>query len=316
MKRDPAREISRFRWLLALIAGVCLAASPGWSHLQAHELPPATQAGREDTIRQAESTSPGRVFRDCEVCPVMVEVPAGNFTMGSPAGDPESRSNERPEHMVRIKSPFAVGMYEVTFAEWEACAEAGGCGGRLPDDFGWGRGRRPVIDVSWEDVQAYAQWLSREAGEPYRLLTEAEWEYVARAGTQTARYWGPGESGQCRYGNGYDRTGHELDLSWSPVDCSDGYAQTAPAGSFQPNAFGLFDVLGNVWERTEDCWNENYQGAPTDGSAWRSGDCSLRVLRGGSWWSSPWYVRSASRYAGSAGYRNYSIGFRVARAMN
>jgi len=246
----------------------------------------------------------------------MVEIPAGTFTMGSPAGDPESRPYENPEHMVRLESPVAVGMYEVTFEEWDACAGAGGCGDRLPDDFGWGRGRRPVIDVSWEDAQAYVQWLSREAGEPYRLLTEAEWEYAARGGTRTARFWGPSESEQCRHGNGYDRAGEAEDLAWSPADCSDGFARTAPVGSFQPNAFGLYDMLGNVWELTEDCWNGDYHGAPADGSAWRSGDCSIRVLRGGSWWNAPWYLRSASRYAGTVAYRNYSIGFRVARAVD
>ncbi|MDE2975540.1 MAG: formylglycine-generating enzyme family protein [Gemmatimonadota bacterium] len=290
---------SRTRTGLALVAVLSVAALPAAAHPRAQELPPA-----------------GSVFRDCEACPVMVRIPTGTFTMGSPAAVPESRSYENPEHAVRMKSPFAVGMYEVTFEEWDACAEAGGCGGRLPDDFGWGRGRRPVIDVSWEDAQAYVRWLSGEAGKPYRLLTEAEWEYAARAGTRTERYWGASEAEQCRYANGYDRTGDAETLAWSPADCSDGFARTAPVGSFLPNAFGLYDMLGNVWELTEDCWNDDYRDAPTDGSAWRSGDCSVRVLRGGSWWSAPWYLRSASRYAGTAGYRNYSIGFRVARTMS
>ena len=262
---------------------------------------------REDLLRQAESTSSGRVFRDCEVCPVMVEVPAGSFMMGSPESEEGRFDVEGPQHRVTIGSPFAVGVYEVTFAEWDACVGAGGCGGYRPgDDEGWGRGRRPVIRVSWDDAQGYVQWLSRETGEQYRLLTEAEWEYVARAGTTTARYWGDSESGQCRNGNGYD----------DYVDCSDGYEFTAPVGSFQPNAFGLYDVLGNVWEWTEDCWNDDYSGAATDGSAWQSGDCSRRVLRGGSWNLDPWDLRSAFRFRNSPGNRLNYLGFRVARTTN
>ena len=178
--------------------------------------------------------------------------------------------------------------------------------GYRPDDEGWGRGRRPVISVSWEDAQGYVAWLSGETGEEYRLLSEAEWEYVARAGTQTARYWGESETGQCRYANGSD----------SSPSCSDGYAETAPAGSFEPNAFGLYDVLGNVWEWTDDCWNESYAGAPTDGSPWASGDCSRRVLRGGSWLNPPGNLRSANRYGSPAGSRLFSLGFRLARTMN
>ena len=239
----------------------------------------AAAAAREAAITAGR---PGTVFRDCAVCPEMAVVPAGSFTMGSPWED------EGPQHRVTIGLPFAVGVYEVTFAEWDACVRAGGCGGYRPEGEGWGRDRRPVINVNWDDAQGYVRWLSRETGEGYRLLTEAEWEYVARAGTQTARYWGESESEQCRYGNGYDRTSHaEYAWDWNePVACSDGYADTAPVGSFQPNAFGLYDVLGNVWEWTVDCWNDEYSGAPTDGSAWDVGDCSVRVLRGGSWSSS------------------------------
>ena len=258
----------------------------------------------EGLLRQAESSSSGRVFRDCEVCPVMVEVPAGSFMMGSPEPEPGPGSLEIPQHRVAIGLPFAVGVYEVTFAEWDACVGAGGCGGHRP--WGWGRGGRPVMNVSWEDAQAYVQWLSRETGQRYRLLTEAEWEYVARAGTTTDRYWGQGEAGQCRYANGDD----------DDAPCPDGYEFTAPVGSYQPNAFGLYDVLGNVTEWTEDCWNLDYSGAPVDGSAWRSGDCSRRVLRGGSWNYGPWVLRSALRSGGSAGYRDDDHGFRVARTIN
>ena len=151
---------------------------------------------------------PGTVFRDCAACPEMVVVPAGSFMMGSPTSEEGRYDDEGPRHRVTIGSPFSVGVYEATFAEWDGCVRAGGCGGYRPEDEGWGRGSRPVMNVSWEDAQEYVRWLSRETGQRYRLLSEAEWEYVARAGTQTARYWGESESGQCRYGNGYDRTGH------------------------------------------------------------------------------------------------------------
>ena len=268
--------------------------------------------------RPGGSMAPGERFSDCAACPEMVVVPAGSFMMGSPASEEGRFDDEGPQHRVTIGSPFAVGVYEVTFAEWDGCVRAGGCGGYRPEDEGWGRGSRPVINVSWEDAQEYVRWLSRETGQRYRLLSEAEWEYVARAGTQMARYWGESESGQCRYGNGYDRTGHaELEYGYSePVTCSDGYVHTAPGGLFEPNAFGLYDVLGNVWEWTEDCWNESYSGAPPDGSAWRSGDCSRRVLRGGSWFSAPRDLRSAFRFRYSAGNRFSHFGFRVARTIN
>ena len=267
---------------------------------------------REGAGLPARGMGPGTVFRDCAACPQMVVVPAGSFMMGSPGSEAGRYSDKGPRHNVTIGSAFAAGVYEVTFAEWDACVRAGGCGGYRPEDEGWGRRRRPVINVSWEDAQSYVEWLWRETGEGYRLLSEAEWEYVARAGTRTARYWGESESGQCRYANGYDRTAATSDL----VACSDEYERTAPAGSFQPNAFGLYDVLGNVWEWTEDCWNDDYSGAPAEGSAWRLGECSRRVLRGGSWNYLPRYLRSASRLWDSAGNRSYFNGFRVARTMN
>lgn len=270
----------------------------------------ASEAGRAAMV-------PGRRFRDCAVCPEMVVVPAGSFMMGSPEGEEGRLDPEGPLHRVTIRAPFAVGVYEVTFAEWDACVGAGGCGEYRPEDEGWGRGSRPVINVSWEDAQEYVRWLSRETGETYRLPTEAEWEYVARAGTTTARYWGASEAGQCRHENGYDRTG-DARLDWwdDLAACSDGYVRTAPVGLFEPNAFGLYDVLGNVLEWTQDCWNESYRGAPTDGSAWRSGDCSQRVLRGGSWSDAPRVLRSASRYGHSPGDRRTILGFRVVRTTN
>ena len=247
---------------------------------------------------------PGEIFRDCPACPQMVIVPAGSFMMGAPASEEGSEEAERPQHLVTIGEAFAVGIYEVTFAEWDACVRDGGCGGHGPDDEGWGRGSRPVMNVSWENALAYTEWLTVETGEAYRLLSEGEWEYAARAGTQTARWWGESESKQCEYANGLDR--------FAP--CADGFDGTAPVGSFQPNAFGLYDVLGNVWEWTADCWNESYSGAPDDGGAWRLGDCSTRVLRGGSFGHFPRFLRSAYR-SQPAAVRGYYLGFRVARTF-
>ena len=265
-----------------------------------------------------EGTETGRVFRDCQTCPEMVVVPAGSFMMGSPASEEAREFDEGPRHRVTIGVPFAVGVHEVTVAEWNACVRAGGCEGDEVDDEGWG-GRRRVIYVNWWDAMGYTWWLSEETGEHYRLLSEAEWEYVARAGTETARYWGEGAALQCQNANGYDRTGHQEKGFDRPfAQCEDDHVETAPVGSFLPNSFGLHDVLGNVEEWALDCWNESYSGAPQDGQAWREGNCSLRVLRGGSWGDGPGDLRSASRngFLAEYRYRFGSIGFRVARTMN
>ena len=222
----------------------------------------------------AEGQMVGEVFRDCAICPEMVVVPAGTFMMGSPESEERRWSDEGPRHVVTIESPFAVGVFEVTFAEWDACVEGGGCGGYRPVDEGWGREDRPVINVSWQDAQEFARWLSRETGELYRLLSEAEWEYVARAGTRTARYWGESEAEQCAYTNGRDATNRaQRGGGWAIVECSDGYAETAPVGMFGANRYGLYDTLGNVWEWTEDCWHRSYVGAPRD--------AGVRGCRGG-----------------------------------
>ena len=209
----------------------------------------------------------GQTFRDCQNCPEMVIVPAGAFLMGDLSGG--GAANERPVRVVTIPRPFAVGRYEVTFMEWDACADDRGCNGRRPGDQGWGRALRPVINVNWDDAQAYASWLSRETGKAYRLPSEAEWEYVARAGTTTKYWWGD-EIGRLRAN--CDGCGSQWDAE-----------KTAPVGAFASNPFGLYDVHGNVYEWVQDCWNESYAGAPSDGRARTTGDCSRRVLRGGSW---------------------------------
>ena len=245
----------------------------------------------------------GDVFRDCPDCPEMVVVPAGSFTMGSPPSEEGRSDSEGPQHEVTIGSKFAVGVYEVTFDEWDACVSGGGCGGYRPDDEGWGRGGRPVINVSWEDARAYAEWLSGETGESYRLLSEAEWEYVARAGTVTRFWWG-------------DAIG--LNRANCDDSCGDHYANPSPVGSFGANAFGLHDVHGNVLEWVEDCWHENYARAPRDGSAWlggQGGDCSLRVFRSGTWMSAPLFLRSAGRAGSESGLRLFLYGFRLFRSV-
>ena len=258
---------------------------------------------------------PGTRFRDCAECPELVVVSEGTYMMGSPSSEAGRDSDEGPVHRVTFERPFAVGVYEVTFGEWDACVSGGGCGGHRPSDEGWGRGRQPVMNVSWDDAKAYVRWLSRKTGKEYRLLSESEWEYVARAGTKTARYWGESERGQCRYANGADREAKRHNSGWTTVDCDDGHYRTAPVGTYEANGYKLHDVLGNVWEWVEDCWNGSYSGAPTDGSAWESGDCSRRVVRGGSWDDEPWYLRSALRFRFTSGFRYVNVGFRVARTL-
>ena len=235
--------------------------------------------------------------------------------MGSPEHEVGRYDDEGPPHRVTIAKPFAVGKYEVTFDEWDACSAAGGCEHR-PDDRGWGRGRRPVINVGWKDTREYLEWLSRKTQQSYRLPSEAEWEYAARAQSVTARYWGDNPAEACEYANVHDLT---LDTGnpfhWRPHDCNDGFANTAPVGSFKPNPFQLYDMLGNVWEWVEDCTTMDYSAAPLDGSAVTTGECFLRVLRGGAWFYPERQVRSAKRRRTDWMNRSVIIGFRVARAI-
>ena len=255
----------------------------------------------------------GDVFRDCPDCPEMVILPPGSFLMGSVRRglDIAPGLEEMPQHLVTIGQPIAVGRYEVTFAEWDACVADGGCNGYKPRDEKWGRGNRPVINVDWDDAQSYVSYLSRKTGKPYRLLSEAEWEYAARAGTTTTNYWGkdnhPKSSPICTYAN----------LGRSNFSCAkNGQDVTVPVGSFRANNFSLYDMIGNVQEWTADCWNGNYDGAPSHGSVWQEGDCTHRVTRGGSWHDYyTRYFRSASRQKSRANGRRHYIGFRVARTM-
>ena len=266
---------------------------------------------RKELLAEAEASKrlrPGSVFRDCAACPEMVVVPAGSFMMGSPASEEGRRESEGPVHRVEIRKPFAVGKYEVTFAEWDACVSAGDCGGYRPGDRGWGRGRRPVVNVNWEDAKSYVSWLSRKSGEAYRLLSESEWEYAARAGTTGPFHFGSTIS--------TDQANYDGALAYGSGGKGVYRGKTVLAGSFPANGFNLHDMHGNVWEWVEDCWNDSYAGAPSDGSVWTSGDCSARVLRGGSWSFEPRYVRSAGRGRNSTGFRSYFFGFRVARILD
>ena len=248
------------------------------------------------TIRDDDDpATPGSTFRDCAVCPQMVTVPAGSYLMGSPATEAGRHADEE-QRAVTIADPFAVGAYEVTFEEWDACVAGGGCGGHRPDDGGWGRGRRPVVNVSWEDAQAYVAWLSAETGADYRLLTEAEWEYAARAGTTTPFHTGATIStDQANYDGLSTPYGAGVRGAYR--------AQTTEVGSFAPNAFGLHDVHGNAAEMVQDCYED------TAGAT-----CSGRVVRGGSWAGAPELLRSAYRGWCAPTLRNHLSGFRVARS--
>ena len=309
--------------------------------------PAAVPAGAVDLSDEPRS---GTTFRDCEDCPEMVVIPAGSFRMGCASGSDDCWDDERPVRDVEVAA-LAMSKHEVTrgqFAAFVAATDhiADGCslevwrerrfardrwewandeekaqaswrapGFRQSDD------RHPVVCVSSEDAAAYAGWLSHLTGQRYRLPSEAEWEYAARAGTTTRWFWGDRASDLCTHGNGYDRSaegGFRGDRDWNAADCRDGMERTAPVGSFAPNAFGLHDMAGNVWEWVEDCWHDSYAGAPRDGSAWTRdcGDEDSRVWRSGSWRRPPASLRSAYRYAVGLGVRQFDVGFRVARVID
>lgn len=264
------------------------------------------------------SASAAEEIRDCDVCPALLVVPAGEFTMGSDDVE-SSHPDEKPAHRVRIGRAFAIGKFEVTFEQWDACVADRGCPPLADED--WGRGTRPVINVDYPAARGYAAWLTRKTGKPYRLPSEAEWEYAARAGTTTAWHWGTIEDGigvpaACRFANSHDITSKTArpDFTWLAHPCEDGYTYTAPVGSFEPNAFGLHDMLGNVREWVEDC-EQPYRETPTDGSPAVVEGCEKRIARGGSWLDGPTWVRSAYRYALTPRYVNYVLGLRVARDL-
>ena len=298
LERERSRAVDDAAWERAHSSDT---ASGYADYLSAY--PSGRHVSEARRLRDAALRGPavGDVFRDCDHCPAMVVVPSGSFMMGSPPSEEGRDDDEGPVHRVSIPSVFAVGVYEVTFEEWDACVSDGVC---YPSrDEGWGRGQRPAINVGWPKVQEYVRWLSRETGKAYRLLSESEWEYVARAGTTTRYHWG-------------DAIGRNLANCDGCGSRWDGES-TSPVGVFGANSFGLHDVHGNVAEWVEGCNLDSYAGAPndgtpnTDGSIW----CGTRVVRGGSWDNNPWDLRAANR-DGAAFYYFYDyVGFRVARTF-
>jgi len=283
-------------------------------------------------------------FRDClNGCPEMVVVPQGRFTMGAPAGEEERenlpnqvRGRSVPQHLITIRHKFAIAKFDVTRDEYaqfvaetnrpdtESCITVSPSATFIATNGNWHSpgfaqtGKDPAVCVSWDDAQAYVSWLSAKTGHVYRLPTEAEWEYAARAGTTTARYFSDDPAETCRHTNIGDLDygeQHPGDTGTN-VPCHDGYAFTSPVGSFPPNQFGLYNMLGDVMNWTEDCANANYSGAPSDGAAWLTGDCSRRVIRGGSWDMDLRGARSGNRRIGGlTSFRNTTLGFRVARTL-
>jgi formylglycine-generating enzyme required for sulfatase activity len=284
-------------------------------------------------------------LRDCADCPVMARIKPGAFMMGATEVetvreniDAMMSADERPTHVVTVRREFALAQYAVTRGEFAAFVkETGyephtGCNVHHGEqwffdkklswrDPGFTQGdQHPVVCVDFEAAQRYLAWLSRKAGKTYRLPSEAEWEYAARAGTTTARFWGDGREDACLYANVSDfdwAQAHEWDKARKDkvFQCGDRFPYTAPVGSFRANPFGLFDMLGNVWQWNEDCFHTTYRGAPQDGSAWMSGDCHFRTVHGGSWYTTPFAVRAAHRCAMETEARYYHIGFRVARSL-
>lgn len=235
-----------------------------------------------------------RGLRECPACPEMVAIPTGAFVMGSPLHERGRNFSESPRREVVVPA-FAISVSEVTNAQWRACLQDKGCGGYEPTYSGSERANYPVISVSWRDARAYAEWLSKKTGATYRLPSEAEWEYAARAGSNTPYWWGD--------------TANRKQASYGP------FGQTKPVRSYPANPFGLYDVHGNVWEWTEDCWNNSYVDAPKDGSAWSTGDCEFAPLRGGSWNSLANNLRAANRKRSRRDGRGLNAGFRVARSL-
>jgi formylglycine-generating enzyme required for sulfatase activity len=305
------QSYGRYRsWILAgsaVLAILTGGAAYWWVQTQGRVDELSTQKATPSPVPSTPDAPSAEEFRDCGDCPLMTALRAGPFMMGSTEAERQWAINqgaprvrvkaEKPQRLVRIAEQFAVSKYEVNFEEWDACLAGDGCSGYAPDDEDWGRGRRPVVNVSWEDAMKYVEWLSEKTGKPYRLLSEAEWEYAARAGTKTRYSWGEDITPEnANYGGNVDRT--------------------TEVGSYAPNPWGLYDMHGNVWEWVEDCWNDNYEGAPVDGGAWTNGDCKRRVLRGGSWYGEPENLRSAYRFEALTVNRSRNVGFRVARTLS
>ncbi len=281
----------------------------------------------------AQSLAPGETFQDCKDCPPMVVVAAGSFVMGDDASD---RLDERPAHQVTVRA-FAAGRTEVTHAQYAVFAKETGRGATGPcttdvdRDGRWGSvadaswvdpkfpigDASPVTCINWSDAKAYAHWLAEKTGKPYRLLSEAEYEYALRAGTKTQFWWGNDPDQMCRYANGHDQRTNKLVTSWTGgAACDDGHDVLAPVASYPPNAFGLYDLAGNAWEWTADCYAPTYQAQPRDGSPLAREGCNWVSTRGGSWAKGMSDLRSAQRnWKIQPGQRGADVGFRVARDL-
>ena len=296
-------------------------------------LPITTQAAAEGKTKATPASKPGKILRDCPDCPEMVIIPAGSFEMGSPDSEKGRDKDEGPVHQVSIAS-FALSKTEITRGQFAAFVKKSGYNtsdkcwtlqdgkyesrpgswldpGYPQDD------KHPVTCINWQDAKAYTEWMSQKTGKKYRLPSEAEWEYAARAHTRTIRYWGDNAEEACGYANVADKTAQAQikgTSAWLVHNCTDGFAYTAPGGHFKANAFGLKDMLGNVWEWTEDSYHDNYKDAPTEGSVWQ-GDGVKRVLRGGSWNNEPQNVRAAIRNGNKSAQRFSIFGFRVAKEI-
>ena len=304
-RKTAQRRKLRVQALVGVLVAVMVAGVAAWwdQDWLKERLYPLVNV-RALTRAQESALNPKDAFKECTDCPEMVVVPAGTFVMGSRNTETLADSDEFPQHPVSITEPFAVSKFEVTFENWDTCYELHGCRIR-PDDYGWGRANRPVIGVDWDDAEQYVSWLSKQTGKGYRLLSEAEWEYAARAGTTTAYSWG-------------DEVKKDGKAMADCFNCGSPWddKETAPVGLFAPNAFGLHDMLGNVWEWVEDCYHASYDGAPKNGSAWTDGDCKERVSRGGSWGDLPQVLlRSAFRLRSPTVTRYEGLGFRVGRTL-
>ncbi|WP_236572423.1 SUMF1/EgtB/PvdO family nonheme iron enzyme [Burkholderia sp. 8Y] len=272
-----------------------VAASPA---IAAPASAPAKAAGTVTSTAPTTTPKPtGNEIKDCPQCPLMIPIVPGTFMMGSNNDDP----GEKPSHRVTLGRPFAIGKYEVTVEQWNACADAGACTRIAPDSNASAPppANSPMRNVSWDDAQVYVKWLSKVGGKPYRLPSEAEWEFAARGGTQSTFWWGD----RMKKGTADCK------------DCGEPYHPDAPVpvGSFKPNGYGLYDMNGSVWEWVADCWHSSYKGAPADGRVWDEPSCSVRVIRGGSWREGGDYMQSATRFKYSASVRQSQNGFRVAR---
>jgi formylglycine-generating enzyme required for sulfatase activity len=255
----------------------------------------------------------GQIFRDCANCPVMVAIPAGSGLIGSPLSESGHESSEEPRRSIRFIRPFAVSRDSITFSEWDSCVAEGGCDNFIPGDMGWGRASQPLVLVSWNDAKAYVAWLSKKTNETYRLLSESEWEYSARACRSAAcsewTFW---------FGDviNPDLANYDWRYSYAGGRKAQAPLKPQPTNTFGPNTFGLFNMAGNVAQWVEDCWNSNLRDLPGDGSARMSGDCSAHVIRGGSWNDDPVNLRSAARKYDTVSAREPNIGFRVARELS